>query len=93
MPTERRIKNDAQITLTFGTSFIANLQAAAVFLCSLLSEQQSEQLLEMIEKKNLDLDDPLMKHSVTLVLLLREIENKAVETNQFVDTEVSTSTD
>jgi hypothetical protein len=85
MSTERRIKKDAQITITFGTSFIGNLQAAVVWAYSMLTPEQSEQLSKMIETKELDLEEPIMKHCVTLALLLREIENKAVETNQFID--------
>jgi len=92
MPTEKRIKKDAQITLTFGSSFISNLQEATVYVCSLLTPEQSKQLLDMLEAKDLDLNEPILRHSVTLVLLLREIENKAVETQQFIEVEVTPNT-
>lgn len=92
MPTEKRIKKDAQINLTFGSSFISNLQEATVWVCSLLTPEQSKQLLDMLEAKDLDLNEPILRHSVTLVLLLREIENKAVETQQFVEVEITPDT-
>lgn len=89
----RMINADAQVSITMGTPFIQRLQQAMLHLANGLSEEQLTLMQTSMENKVTEFDDPAVQHTVTLVMLLLDIENKVVTQNMYTDTEYDESAD
>ena len=89
MSTVRKIKADAQVSITLGTPFIGSLQTALIWTMEQLSEQQREELQQGLQSDNYMFDEPIMNHAVTLLVLVRTIEKKVTEDGMFIDENIS----
>lgn len=87
MPSLKMIKSDAQVNITFGTNFIGKLQSLLLYLTEDRSVEELKMITEHIQK-NEELPEQWMEHIQTIVTLLREIENAAVQQNQVNDIDV-----
>lgn len=89
MSTVRKIKADAQVSITLGTPFIGSLQAAMIWTMEQLTEEQREQIQQELQNKNYIFDEPVMNHAVTLLILISTIEKKVTDDGLFIDEPVS----
>lgn len=89
MSTVRKIKADAQVSITLGTPFIGALQAAMIWTMEQLTEEQREELQQGLQNNKYMFDEPLMDHAVTLLILVRTIEKKVTDDGSFIEEPVS----
>lgn len=89
MSTVKKIKADAQVSLTLGTPFIGSLQSALIWTMDQLTDEQQVELQEKLKTDDYLFDEPIMNHAVTLLLLVRAIEKKVIDEGLFVDEPVS----
>jgi hypothetical protein len=89
MSTVRKIKADAQVSITLGTSFIGSLQTALIWTMEQLTEEQREQLQQELQNNNYMFDEPVMNHAVTLLVLVRTIEKKVTDDGLFIEEPIS----
>lgn len=83
------IKKNAVIPINIGASFISRLQQAMIFL----TEDKTDEEVELF-KKSLETRSPLegwMLHTETLALLIKEIEDSALNGGFTVEQEVPNS--
>lgn len=86
METITYIKKDALIPIIIGASFISRLQQALIFI----TDDKTDDELEAFKKAMIDKTplDGWMLHCETLALLIKEIEDSAVNNGFTEDKEV-----
>lgn len=85
MSTIRKIKADAQVSVTLGTPFIARLQQAMIYIAQDLTEEQLTTLKEKMSAGIRDFDEPIIQHTATLFMLIADVERTVVDNNLYVD--------
>ena len=85
------INKDAQISITVGTAFIAQMQG---LLLSLLSDKSEEDIasfkesLELLNNEDEEFPEDWMRHVHLITSLLKDIEEIAEQTNQIIEKDV-----
>jgi hypothetical protein len=90
METITYIKKDALIPITIGTSFTSRLQQALIFL----TDDKTESELEVFKRALTDKIplDGWMLHCETLALLIKEIEDSAIDKGMTEDKDIEVNT-
>jgi uncharacterized protein involved in high-affinity Fe2+ transport len=78
------IRKDALVQLSMATGFIQRLQQLSVFMISEKSESEIENFIKLLNEGKTDFDEPWMNNYLTMVLLLRAIDDAALKQG-FVD--------
>jgi len=89
MSKVKLIKADAIVNLTLGTVYIEKLQKLMFYLLNQLTPEQTNELLDAIRDKKEDFSDPLLAHTISIVQVVRLIEEKIVSNKLFVEEEVN----
>jgi hypothetical protein len=78
------IRKDAQVQITLGTSFIKQLQDLSLFLIMSKSEAEIDEFQRELGEKNIEFEEAWKTHYITMMYLLRGID-QAAEEQGFVD--------
>lgn len=74
------IKKDAVINIKVGVGFLKKIQEALIDISSSYTEEEMDNLKNLIENKE-ELPEPWMNTVYTLSLLIRSIEEEAINQN------------
>lgn len=85
------LKKDALISIKIGAGFLKKLQDALIDVCSTHSEEELKQLEELIVEKK-DLPESWMDTVYTLSLLIRSIEEEALNQKLTYEEEIDNIT-
>lgn len=83
------IKKDAIIDVKIGTGFIKKLQDALIEVSSKRTEEEIKAFGTLVENKS-ELPEPWMETIYTLSLLIRSIEEQAIEQNATYEEDIDT---
>lgn len=83
----KMIKSDAIVTIEIGTGFLQKIQKIFLYLAKDITPEQLALYKELSEKKE-PFTEEWMDHLMTITILLKEIEDKAVEQGWTYDGEL-----
>lgn len=83
----KMIKSDAIVTIEIGTGFLQKIQKIFLYLAKDITSEQLALYKELSEKKE-PFTEEWMDHLMTITILLKEIEDKAVEQGWTYDGEL-----
>lgn len=92
MPTIKTIKKTAKVNLVIGTGFMNSIQKALIQIGSDKTKEELEIMNNVLkdtpEGATPNFPEPWMDTMYTISLLITNIENQIIETNQFEEKEV-----
>lgn len=87
MATVPMIKKDAQISITIGTGFMKKIQSLFLTLVTERTEEEMESYKKYVES-NEEFPETWMENIHTLLILLQQLEQSAIDNNQTYEVDV-----